>query len=103
MIERTSEKHFSLYQGQYQQHLGDLLAFLGRCGWDLQSIVVTVRGEGRDAVLSLRRGDREFQLNILQWLGTLRLIAVEHPGEEIEYRQDTANHNTNGGTTREER
>ncbi|OPY75189.1 MAG: hypothetical protein A4E65_03616 [Syntrophorhabdus sp. PtaU1.Bin153] len=83
MIDRTKGKHFDLYRGQYRAHLSELLVFLRRVGWDHEGLEVDLWGRDKDAVILLRKGDKTFRLNILQYIGLLRLSATEEQTKEV--------------------
>ncbi|OPY71291.1 MAG: hypothetical protein A4E63_01596 [Syntrophorhabdus sp. PtaU1.Bin050] len=76
-------KSYELYHAQYRAHLDELLVFLGRVGWDLDHIEVAIQGRGKDAVVLLRRHDKTFRFNILQYIGLLRLSATKEQTKEV--------------------
>lgn len=80
----TVEQSFDIYRQQYHRHLERYMDFVRAVNWDMDRIVVQVKGP----VLTLTRPDKKrLKLNVLQVIGLLRYTGKRL--QEIE-EQETA-------------
>lgn len=76
----NATRSYEIYHDQYEQHLDELLLFTSGMSWDVDRLMLTVKGD----IITITRTDtgKRFGLHYKQFAGLLRFIARKRKEQE---------------------